>query len=113
MKVLILLALMCVPAFAEDVEVTPNNEYFISSAAEEDAMIAICAATLLMSGEVEAGAWFATIVVDATAINFFTNLFTVGLDTGKITQEEINLAVSGCIKVMNDHIARKAAETKS
>jgi len=96
-------------ALAQESEVVPNTSepYFISAQAEEDALIALCAATLLLTDEIEAATWFTTIVSDVLAINYFTNVFTVGIDTGQIKQEELDEASAACLVVKAKFEARQ------
>ena len=89
----ILLLLLSSLCFAQDKEV------FLSKQAEEDAMVAICAVTLSLTGDEANATWFSTIIPESEALDFFTTLFTLGLKTGEVSIEDLREAAAACLDV--------------
>ncbi len=92
MRLLILLALLCTPALAEDVEIELEEVTTAES-------IALCAASLLILEDPENALWFTIVVEDVQVVNYYVNLFRVAIDTGKMSIEEVEAGARECLDV--------------
>ena len=82
---LLLLSSICLAQESEDIPQLDRH-----------AVLVVCAAAHIVAENPADAAWFATIVEDAEQINFFTNLFIVGLETKEISAIDLARAIEAC-----------------
>lgn len=92
MRLLILLALLCAPAFAEDIEIEIEE-------ITTTQIIALCAASLIVADNPGNAAWFTIIVERVQDVNYYVNLFYLAIDTGKMTLKEVEASAQECLDV--------------